>query len=68
MLYTSSILRKKGYFTSELKSLGYSVSELVNAGYESSDFKEGQYTVYDLFFMYLNNGGSTITIPVIELP
>ena len=68
LLYTSSILRKKGYFTSELKSLGYSVSELVNAGYESSDFKQGQYTVYDLFFMYLNNGGSKITIPVIELP
>ena len=65
--YTSSILRKKGYYASELKTLGYSVSELVDAGYISSDFKNANYTVYDLFYMYTTVNNTLITIPVIEI-
>jgi hypothetical protein len=65
--YTSSILRKKGYYASELKTLGYSVSELVDAGYISSDLKNANYTVYDLFYMYTTVNNTLITIPVIEI-
>lgn len=67
LLYTSTVLRNKGYFASELKTLGYSVAELVDAGYTSSDFKDALYKVYDLYYMYVLFNGQTISIPTIEI-